>query len=662
MKPNDLIKGSTNSILFSHKIKEQEQKEDELINQIIFKKYEVKKKCGKTSTIDIYEGLSKENKNTVIIKVENKSQEKLYLESEAYNLFTFKGFGIPELIKFGKRKNDLILIQSKLGRSLNELFVENNKKFSLNEICLIGIQCIERLQWIHSKNYVYRNIKPENFLIGIDDPHVIYLQNFYLCEKYKSSKTNQHAKFKYTKEIVGTERYGSINALRGLRQGRKDDLESLCYMLIYFFLGKLPWQGLKASNEVEKLENLLKEKKNFKIENYKQIPKEFCNLFKYVKGLKFEQEPKYSIMIRLLQKILAENQCFNNTNFFWIKKNNICLGANIKTKKEGFRQRLIGKIEDNIQKKNTVSEYQRRLTKSKDIFENLGKEYIDDDEDDEEEENKYEISAFQVKVNHKMSDDDESNNENNENNEESDNNESNENNLNNSTSSVNTKIFKLKGEIEKIVKRDLMNDSDIDNFEESQNANHSKLSRDNEVNIINNIKNPEKLMDCNEIIHEEPINEEEEENDKENKERKGCVPENNVIENNKNYINDKSKTYVSSNSNGTTKQDSTKESIQYNCKESDIKNNNNNQGSLIIVKNSNNDNKNQNLNNNKENINIVSSNKKKNKKKSVDKILISKKDSNKYGQIKGPNSSLNRSKSIVTKNIKKGKNKDCLIF
>ena len=660
MKPNDLIKGSTNSILFSHKIKEQEQKEDELIHQIIFKKYEVKKKCGKTSTIDIYEGLSKENNNPVIIKVENKSQEKLYLESEAYNLFTFKGFGIPELIKFGKRKNDIILIQSKLGRSLNELFVENNKKFSLNEICLIGIQCIERLQWIHSKNYVYRNIKPENFLIGIDDPHVIYLQNFYLCEKYKSSKTNQHAKFKYTKEIVGTERYGSINALRGLRQGRKDDLESLCYMLIYFFLGKLPWQGLKASNEVLKHENLLKEKKNFKIEKYKQIPKEFCNLFKYVKGLKFEQEPKYSIMIRLLQKILTENQCFNNTNFFWIKKNNICLGTNIKTKKEGFRQRLIGKIENNIQKKNTTTEYQRKLAKSKDLFENLGKEYIDDDEDDEEEDNNYEISAFQVKVNNKMSDDDESSNENKE---ESDNNESKENDLNNSNSSINTKIFKLKGEIEKIVKRDLMNDSDIDNFEESQNANPSKLSRDNEVNRINSIKKSEKLkIDCNEIIHEEPINEEEEENDKGNEEIKESIPENNVIENNKNYVIDKSKTFVSSNSNGTTKQDSTKESIQYNNKESEIKNNNNNQGSLIIVKNSNNNNKNQNINNNKENINIVSSNKKKNKKKSLDKILISKKDSNKYGQIKGPNESLTRSKSIITKSTKKDKNKDCLIF
>ena len=235
MKKDNLIKDSTNSILFTHKIKEHEEKDDDMINQIIFKKYEVKKKCGRASTIDIYEGISKDDDQPVIIKIEKRTQKKLYLEIEAYNLYSFKGFGIPELIKFGKKNNNIILIQSKLGPSLSELFTENNKQFSLNEICLIGIQCIERLKWIHSKYYIYRNIKPENFLIGIDDPHVIYLQNFYLCEKYKSSKTDKHVKFQYTKEIVGTQRYGSINALRGLSQGRKDDLESLCYMLIYFF-------------------------------------------------------------------------------------------------------------------------------------------------------------------------------------------------------------------------------------------------------------------------------------------------------------------------------------------------------------------------------------------------------------------------------------------
>ena len=650
MKKDNLIKDSTNSILFTHKIKEHEEKDDDMINQIIFKKYEVKKKCGRASTIDIYEGISKDDDQPVLIKIEKRTQKRLYLETEAYNLYSFKGFGIPELIKFGKKNNNIILIQSKLGPSLSELFTENNKQFSLNEICLIGIQCIERLKWIHSKNYIYRNIKPENFLIGVEDPHVIYLKNFYLCEKYKSSKTDKHVKFQYTKEIVGTQRYGSINALRGLRQGRKDDLESLCYMLIYFFLGKLPWQGIKADNEALKHEKLLNEKKNFNIENYKQIPKDFCTLFKYVKNLKFEEEPKYSIMIRLLQNIRNENQCFSNTNFFWVKKNAICLGTNIKTKKEGFRERLYAKIDKKV-KTDNINEFEKKKIKNIDEvnFENIGKGYVDDDEDYVEE-NRYEKSAHQAKVNLFFS-----NNENNVENNEEDKNESRENELNLSNSSINTRVFKLNGEVEEIVRKDLMNDTNINNFDDWQNKIKNKPKTIQEQNKINSTKKSDKLnINCNEIIQEEPLNEEEEEEKyQENMDNKNVIQENIIKENNNNInIIDnkyKGKTFISSNSNGTIKQESTKESIQINYKDTDIKNNNN-QGSIILVNN--------NKNEDEKNKNIS----KKREKKSVDKIKIQKRNENKFGQIMGPEVNLKRSKSIIKKSTKKDKNKDCIIF
>ena len=555
MKNEDLLKGSTNSILFTHKIKEiDRQHEDEMINQIIFKKYEVKKKLGKSSTIDIYEGVSLEDNKPVLIKIEPKTSEKLYLETEAYNLYTFKGFGIPELIKLGKKNNNLILIESKKGRSLYDLFMENNRKFSLNEICLIGIQCIERLKFIHSKNYIHRNIKPENFVIGLEDPHVIYIQNFYLCEKYRSSKTNQHAKFKYTKEIVGTERYGSVNALRGLRQGRRDDLESLCYMLIYFFLGKLPWQGISADSDTEKHEKLLKEKKSFKIENYKQIPKDFYTLFNYVKNLKFEEEPKYSLMIKLLQNIRNENQCYSNVNLFWVKKNNECKGANIKAKKEGFRERLYSKIGNSV--KSEEKNLGIKIIKNIDVnIENIGEGYIDEDddrEDEEEEEGEEEVnnnntqygkSAYQLKVNRSISCE-ESNNKNqgndNDNEENEENNSYREDALNHSNSSINTKVYKLNGPMELFIKRDIMNDEDINKIDGLQNNKSeqkmSKISKNNTQTII------------------------EEENEGEGEEvQENIIQENNFIKNN-------IKNYSSSNSN--IKEGSTKVSIQFNNKDS----------------------------------------------------------------------------------------------
>ena len=661
MKTEDLFKGSTNSILFTHKIKElDQQQEDQMIDQIIFKKYEVKKKLGKSSSIDIYEGVSIEDDKPVLIKIEPKTNEKLYLETEAYNLYTFKGFGIPELIKFGKKNNNLILIESKKGRSLYDLFVENNRKFSLNEICLIGIQCIERLKFIHSKNYIHRNIKPENFVIGLEDPHVIYLQNFYLCEKYRSSKTNLHAKFKYTKEIVGTERYGSVNALRGLRQGRRDDLESLCYMLIYFFLGKLPWQGISGDSESERLQKLLKEKKSFKIENYEQIPRDFYTLFNYVKNLKFEEEPKYSVMIKLLQNIRNENQCFSNVNLFWINKNNECKGANIKAKKEGFRERLYSKIGNSV--KSDENHLGIKFIKNIDVnADNIGEGYIDDEDDDEDDEDEGEEednkskdngkSAFQLKVNHFISCDESNNkNQNNDNQENEENEENNsyrEDALNRSNSSINTKVYKLNGPMELFIKKDIMNDEDINKIDGLQNDKSeikiSKLSKNNTQTII------------------------EEDNEGEGEEvQENIIQENNSIKNN-------IKNYGSSNSN--IKEESTKVSIQFNNKDSygnkSSKGANNDPSTIIIVKESNNGSKKEEDKSNKNNIitNINNNNEnnkeKVKKKKSVDaKILITKKPNiNKFGQISGPEVKLNKSKSIKKadkKNIKN--NKDCIIF
>lgn len=652
MKNEDLFKGSTNSILFTHKIKELEkQQEDHMINQIIFKKYEVKKKLGKTSTIDIYEGVSIENDQPVLIKIEPKTKEKLLLETEAYNLYTFKGFGIPELIKLGKRNNNLILIEAKKGRSLYDLFVENNRKFSLNEICLIGIQCIERLKFIHSKNYIHRNIKPENFVIGLEDPHVIYLQNFYLCEKYRSSKTNQHAKFRYTKEIVGTERYGSINALRGLRQGRKDDLESLCYMLIYFFLGRLPWQGISGYSETERLEKLLKEKRSFKIENYKQIPKDFYTLFNYVKILKFEEEPKYSMMIKLLQNIRNENQCFSNVNLFWVKKNNECKGANIKTKKEGFRERLYSKIDHSV--KSEEKNLRIKFIKNIDVnIDNIGEGYIDEDDDDDEEEGEDEHnnsthngkSAYQFKVNRSFSCDESNNkNQDNENQDNEENNSYREDALNCSNSSINTKVYKLNGPMELFIKKDIMNDEDINKIEGLQNNKSeqkiSKVSKNNTQTII--------------------------EEDNEGEEAQENIIQENI------YIKNNIKNSGSSNSN--IKEGSTKISISnkdsYGNKVSNGPGND--PASIIIVKNSNDGSNKEEDKINKFNI-ITSTNsnsgkniEKVKKKKSVDtKILITKRtDKGRFGQIAGPEVKLNRSKTakkVDKKNIKS--NKDCTIF
>ena len=123
-------------------------------------------------------------------------------------------------------------------------------------------QIIDRIQWVHSKYIVHRDIKPDNFLIGRKDPNIIYLIDFGLSKKYKSSKTGKHIRFSFTGKLTGTVRFASANALRGGEQSRRDDLESIGYMIIYFMRGKLPWQGVVGNKKMERYIKIYKMKKN----------------------------------------------------------------------------------------------------------------------------------------------------------------------------------------------------------------------------------------------------------------------------------------------------------------------------------------------------------------------------------------------------------------
>ena len=633
MDKNKLFKGSTASILHTQEIKDKENQTDSNIHKIFFKKYEIKTKIGKSSSIQIYEGINLSNSTPVIIKLESRSNDEFYLELEALNLYLFKDLGIPKIITTGKTKSSIVLIEEKLGPSLYNLFIENKKKFSINEICCIGIQCIERLKGIHSKNYVHRNIKPENFRIGLKDPHVIYLQNFYLCEKFKSDTTNKHVKLSLTNKIVGTERYGSIDALRGIRQGRKDDLESLCYMLIYFFLGKLPWQDIKAETQQEKYKKLLNEKKKFNIDNYKDIiPKEFRTIFKLVKNLKFEEQPKYSLYIRLFQKIREENQCFDQTDFFWVKKSiNINIKKNnIKAKKEGFRERLYLKL-------NTMGGTDIRPVLEMDNEPQIGEYYIEDEYIDNDFNGKTDfkntlISNFLIddkqKSDKAKAKEDEKENK-------KDKNEEDKIDLNksqSSNSSSDTKVYKLNGPIKNFLKNQ-MKDDDINKISSSNNSGKNDSLNREEVKqtITNKEKNKYKLGD----IIEENIEEEKIKvfyNKKINKEEnKNIIQENKIDSIN---INDN---ITTNNSNHNSKTVSVSLTNDSNIKGSKPKDNKEMPDLIIIKKNSNEINKDK----------TISAN--------------NTKKENRFGQIMSPEAELEKKIATAEKEIK-DKDKDCIIF
>lgn len=143
-----------------------------------------------------------------------------------------------------------------LGISLEEAFNNCGRKFTLKTVLLLADQMIQRLEFVHSWGYIHRDIKPDNFLIGVDDPHYIYIVDFGLAKRFYDFKLKKHIPFWEGKSLIGTVRYASVKTHLGIEQSWRDDLESLGFVLIYFLKGDLPWMGLKATDKKDKYDKI----------------------------------------------------------------------------------------------------------------------------------------------------------------------------------------------------------------------------------------------------------------------------------------------------------------------------------------------------------------------------------------------------------------------
>jgi serine/threonine protein kinase len=267
----------------------------EILNRkIFFKKYKVKKLIFAGPFSSVYEGINELTKESVAMKFETKNRSNKSLELELFHLMKLQDFGIPKIISFGKNKEYNILIEELLGPSIDELFnlgKKLNKKVLLKAACMIAIQSLDRLQFIHSKNFIHRDIKPSNLLIGNIDKTIIYLIDFGLSGKYRSDKTGKHIQFKHIKKAFGTFNYMSLNSNKGYELSRRDDLESLGYSIIDLIKNYLPWSSANFSKlgKIYSLLAVLKIKQSTTPEKLCEgLPEEFLKYIKYVKKLLFE--------------------------------------------------------------------------------------------------------------------------------------------------------------------------------------------------------------------------------------------------------------------------------------------------------------------------------------------------------------------------------------
>ena len=280
----------------------------EVYSKVIFGKYKLLDILGRGSFGLVFKGKNIINNEKVAIKIEDWKNQGDILESEAYFLYLLKGFGIPEVKSFGIYHKYKILVQTLLGDSLDSIFQNQKNFFPLKDISMIGLQMIDRLEFIHSKSIIHRDIKTENILIDYETKKIIYLIDFGLAKKFRSGRTGRHIKFTIPRTLTGTAKFASRNTIRGTEQSRRDDLESLGYVLIYFAKrGELPWIGLDIDDKLKKYRKIYEIKRKIKTEQLcLGLPQEFCEFMNYVKNLEFEEGPNYDklrgLMISILEK------------------------------------------------------------------------------------------------------------------------------------------------------------------------------------------------------------------------------------------------------------------------------------------------------------------------------------------------------------------------
>eukprot|EP01017_Pseudomicrothorax_dubius_P029634 TRINITY_DN361_c0_g1_i2.p1 TRINITY_DN361_c0_g1~~TRINITY_DN361_c0_g1_i2.p1 ORF type:complete len:398 (+),score=85.14 TRINITY_DN361_c0_g1_i2:245-1438(+) len=206
--------------------------------------------------------------------------------------------------------NQNIMIMELLGPSLEDLFSLCSRKFSTKTVLMLADQMISRVEFLHSRNFIHRDIKPDNFLIGLQKKsNVVYLIDLGLAKKYRDAKTHQHIPYKENKNLTGTARYASINAHLGIEQSRRDDLESIGYVMVYLLKGFLPWQGIKANNKQEKYHKIMEKKMTTPIEILcKGLSIEFSIFLNYCRSLKFDDKPDYRYLRKLFKDLFIREE------------------------------------------------------------------------------------------------------------------------------------------------------------------------------------------------------------------------------------------------------------------------------------------------------------------------------------------------------------------
>ena len=357
----------------SENINGNHKNEDNINNRLYFSKYRTIKKLGEGSFGRVYKAEYKGE--YYAMKFESRAEGQNLLETEATIMSYLKGPNIPFIKSFGYNEEYNILVMQLMGKSLEDI-INIRHKFSVKTTAMIGYQMISVLQYIHDRHIIHRDMKPDNFVMGYGDKNAkLYLIDFGLAKKYRSSKTL--IQYPYIKKIklTGTARYASIHALEEMEQSRRDDLESAGYVLLYFLRGSLPWQGLKIKTKEDRYKRILdKKKETTSDELCRDFPEEFKYYIDYTRNFGYSENPNYGILKKNFINLVREKMCENFDFIFdWTTK--------IDLKKRELHNELILLEENNDNDHEIQNVNNKTGINGEDKLDLLKLEDVEDDED-----------------------------------------------------------------------------------------------------------------------------------------------------------------------------------------------------------------------------------------------------------------------------------------
>ncbi|OHS94005.1 CK1 family protein kinase [Tritrichomonas foetus] len=285
------------------------------VGDIINTKYQVTRRIGAGSFGAIFEVQNIEDGKIYAVKLEkfNTPSPQLAYEHKLYTILD-AAVAFPAVYDFWQDVKYRGMVMERLGLSLGYYARKCGKILSMKTVLMCTIQMLCRLEYLHQRSFIHRDIKPDNFVFGVGNKaNLLYMIDLGLAKKYRDLRTHQHENYSEDRGLAGTARYVSINVHQGVEQSCRDDLESVGYVIISLLKGRLPWQGMEACSKGEKYELMSQAKADTPLEVLCEgLPEEFLVYMNRVRNLRFDEKPPYQLFRTLFVNLMVKmNYCYD---------------------------------------------------------------------------------------------------------------------------------------------------------------------------------------------------------------------------------------------------------------------------------------------------------------------------------------------------------------